>query len=152
MSGEYIICSKIFICVLVIVALLPVLCWALDHVARFLRRNFMHSSLYRYVNSKSVICFIVLVHMVDDPISAIMSTRWLVISYFLLFRKYLEDPCLWVETNNTILSLLCSNAEITLGFLMIISLFSCVHLPREELVFVKGFLYVSLHRMLLSFC
>lgn len=29
------------------VALLPVLCWSLDHVARFLRRNFGHSSLYR---------------------------------------------------------------------------------------------------------
>ncbi|PWZ32129.1 hypothetical protein Zm00014a_038003 [Zea mays] len=29
------------------IALLPVLCWALDHVARFLRRNFTHSSLYR---------------------------------------------------------------------------------------------------------
>uniref|UniRef100_A0A0A8XWJ5 Uncharacterized protein n=1 Tax=Arundo donax TaxID=35708 RepID=A0A0A8XWJ5_ARUDO len=70
------------------IALLPALCWALDHVARFLRHNFTRSSLY---------------------------------------RKYLEDPCLWVETNNTTLSLLCSNAEITLGFLMIISLFSCVH-------------------------
>ncbi|KAL6842822.1 hypothetical protein ACP4OV_027666 [Aristida adscensionis] len=67
------------------IALVPVICWALDHVARFLRRNFTRSSLY---------------------------------------RKYLEDPCLWVETNNTTLSLLCSNAEITLGFLMIISLFS----------------------------
>uniref|UniRef100_A0A0E0FPA8 Uncharacterized protein n=1 Tax=Oryza nivara TaxID=4536 RepID=A0A0E0FPA8_ORYNI len=29
------------------IALLPVLCWALDHVARFLRRNFARSSLYR---------------------------------------------------------------------------------------------------------
>ncbi|XP_062214441.1 uncharacterized protein LOC133915332 isoform X1 [Phragmites australis] len=58
------------------VSLLPVLCWALDHVARFLRHNFTRSSLY---------------------------------------RKYLEDPCLWVETNNTTLSLLCSNAEITQG-------------------------------------
>ncbi|KAF0898560.1 hypothetical protein E2562_008147 [Oryza meyeriana var. granulata] len=67
------------------IALLPVLCWALDHVARFLRRNFTRSSLY---------------------------------------RRYLEEACLWVETNNTTLSLLCSNAEITLGFLMIVSLFS----------------------------
>ncbi|XP_062214447.1 uncharacterized protein LOC133915332 isoform X2 [Phragmites australis] len=64
------------------VSLLPVLCWALDHVARFLRHNFTRSSLY---------------------------------------RKYLEDPCLWVETNNTTLSLLCSNAEITQGYLMITS-------------------------------
>ncbi|KAL5226637.1 hypothetical protein ABZP36_014902 [Zizania latifolia] len=67
------------------ISLLPVLCWALDHVARFLRRNFARSTLY---------------------------------------RRYLEEPCLWVETNNTTLSLLRSNAEITLGFLMIISLFS----------------------------
>uniref|UniRef100_A0ACD5VY78 Uncharacterized protein n=1 Tax=Avena sativa TaxID=4498 RepID=A0ACD5VY78_AVESA len=67
------------------IALLPVLCWALDHVARFLRRNFARSSFY---------------------------------------RRYLEEPCLWVETNNTTVSLLCSNAEIALGFLMIISLFS----------------------------
>ncbi|KAF7029741.1 hypothetical protein CFC21_041419 [Triticum aestivum] len=67
------------------IVLLPVLCWALDHVARFLRRNFAHSSFY---------------------------------------RRYMEEPCLWVETNNTTISLLCSNAEITLGFLMIVSLFS----------------------------
>ncbi|KAL6848761.1 hypothetical protein ACP4OV_021344 [Aristida adscensionis] len=67
------------------IAALPVLCWALDHVARFLRRNFAHSSFY---------------------------------------RRYLEEPCLWVETNNTTLSLLSSNAEIALGFLLIISLFS----------------------------
>ncbi|KAG2625388.1 uncharacterized protein LOC120700478 isoform X1 [Panicum virgatum] len=67
------------------IAALPVLCWALDHVARFLRRNFVRSSFY---------------------------------------RRYLEEPCLWVETNNTTLSLLSSNAEIALGFLLIISLFS----------------------------
>ncbi|XP_072148754.1 uncharacterized protein [Setaria viridis] len=67
------------------IAALPVLCWALDHVARFLRRNFNRSSFY---------------------------------------RRYLEEPCLWVETNNTTLSLLSSNAEIALGFLLIISLFS----------------------------
>jgi RNA polymerase primary sigma factor len=29
------------------VSALPVFCWALDHVARFLRRNFTHSSFYR---------------------------------------------------------------------------------------------------------
>ena len=67
------------------IAALPVFCWALDHVARFLRRNFARSSFY---------------------------------------RSYLEEPCLWVETNNTTLSLLSSNAEIALGFLLIISLFS----------------------------
>uniref|UniRef100_A0A0E0HJ68 Uncharacterized protein n=1 Tax=Oryza nivara TaxID=4536 RepID=A0A0E0HJ68_ORYNI len=67
------------------IAALPVFCWALDHVARFLRRNFARSSFY---------------------------------------RSYLEEPCLWVETNNTTLSLLSSNAEIALGFLLTISLFS----------------------------
>uniref|UniRef100_A0A804NHS4 Transmembrane protein 33 n=1 Tax=Zea mays TaxID=4577 RepID=A0A804NHS4_MAIZE len=85
------------------IALLPVLCWALDHVARFLRRNFTHSSLY---------------------------------------RKYLEDPCLWVETNNTTLSLLCSNAEITLGFLMIISLFS----SRRNII--QTFMYFHLLKLM----
>ncbi|KAI5020873.1 hypothetical protein ZWY2020_045761 [Hordeum vulgare] len=67
------------------IAALPVFCWALDHVARFLRRNFSRLSFY---------------------------------------RGYLEEPCLWVETNNTSLSLLSSNAELALGFLLIISLFS----------------------------
>uniref|UniRef100_A0A453A2W9 Uncharacterized protein n=1 Tax=Aegilops tauschii subsp. strangulata TaxID=200361 RepID=A0A453A2W9_AEGTS len=71
------------------IAALPVFCWALDHVARFLRRNFSRSSFY---------------------------------------RGYLEEPCLWVETNNTTLSLLSSNAELALGFLLIISLFSYVAL------------------------
>ncbi|WOL18412.1 hypothetical protein Cni_G27207 [Canna indica] len=66
-------------------ALIPVFCWALDHVAKFLRRNFSRSSLY---------------------------------------RKYLEEPCLWVEANGTTLNILSSNAEIGLGFLLIISLFS----------------------------
>eukprot|EP00262_Sarcandra_glabra_P021104 TRINITY_DN871_c0_g1_i1.p1 TRINITY_DN871_c0_g1~~TRINITY_DN871_c0_g1_i1.p1 ORF type:complete len:338 (+),score=20.83 TRINITY_DN871_c0_g1_i1:158-1171(+) len=66
-------------------ALIPVLCRALEHVAKFLRRNFSHSSLY---------------------------------------RRYLEEPCLWVESNTTTLSILSSNAEIGLGFLLILSLFS----------------------------
>lgn len=66
-------------------SLIPVLCRALEHVAKFLRRNFSTSSLY---------------------------------------RKYLEDPCLWVESNTTTLNILSSHAEIGLGFLLIISLFS----------------------------
>ena len=33
--------------IFVTVAALPVLCWALDHVARFLRHNFVRSSFYR---------------------------------------------------------------------------------------------------------
>lgn len=66
-------------------ALIPVLCRALEHVAKFLRRNFSRSSLY---------------------------------------RKYLEEPCLWVESNTTTLSILTSHAEIGMGFLLIISLLS----------------------------
>ncbi|XP_021887983.1 transmembrane protein 33 homolog [Carica papaya] len=66
-------------------ALIPILCRALEHVAKFLRRNFSRSTLY---------------------------------------RKYLEDACVWVESNTTTLNILASHAEIGLGFLLIISLFS----------------------------
>ncbi|KAI9127920.1 hypothetical protein K1719_000913 [Acacia pycnantha] len=41
-----------------------------------------------------------------------------------LYRKYLENTCVWVESNNTTLSMLTSHAEIALGFLLIIALFS----------------------------
>ncbi|KAI3452131.1 hypothetical protein Pfo_008796 [Paulownia fortunei] len=66
-------------------ALIPILCRALEHVAKFLRRNFSRSTLY---------------------------------------RKYLEEACVWVESNTTTLSILSSQAEIGSGFLLIISLFS----------------------------
>ncbi|KAJ1284495.1 hypothetical protein BS78_03G208900 [Paspalum vaginatum] len=65
--------------------LVPVICWALEHVARFLRRHFTSSSLY---------------------------------------RTYLEQPCTWVEANTTAVHFLRCNAEILLGFLLILSLFS----------------------------
>ncbi|TYI67849.1 hypothetical protein E1A91_D08G047700v1 [Gossypium mustelinum] len=64
-------------------ALIPILCRALEHVAKFLRRNFNRSTLY---------------------------------------RKFLENPCLWVESNTITLSILSSHAEIGVGFLLIISL------------------------------
>lgn len=66
-------------------ALIPILCRALEHIAKFLRRNFNRSTLY---------------------------------------RKYLEDPCVWVESNTSTLSILSSHAEIGLGFLLIVSLLS----------------------------
>ncbi|XP_024960841.1 transmembrane protein 33 homolog [Cynara cardunculus var. scolymus] len=66
-------------------ALLPILCRSLEHSAKFLKRNFSQSSLY---------------------------------------RKYLEELCVWVETNTTTLSVLSSQAEIGIGFLLIISLLS----------------------------
>ncbi|CAA0832737.1 Unknown protein [Striga hermonthica] len=66
-------------------ALIPILCRSLEHVAKFLRRNFSRSSLY---------------------------------------RKYLEEACVWVESNTTTLSIMSSHAEIGIGFLLIISLFS----------------------------
>ncbi|KAE9449421.1 hypothetical protein C3L33_18677, partial [Rhododendron williamsianum] len=68
-------------------ALIPVICWALEHVAKFLRRNFSRASAY---------------------------------------RKYLEEPCVWVESNTSTLSILSSQAEIGLGFLLVLSLFSLV--------------------------
>ncbi|MBA0822157.1 hypothetical protein Goarm_018971, partial [Gossypium armourianum] len=43
-----------------------------------------------------------------------------------LYRKYLEDPCVWVESNTTTINILSSHAEIGLGFLLIVSLFSSV--------------------------
>ncbi|KFK37705.1 hypothetical protein AALP_AA3G018100 [Arabis alpina] len=66
-------------------ALIPILCRALEQVAKFLRRNFSRSTIY---------------------------------------RKYLEDPCVWVESNTTTLNILSSQAEIAIGFLLIISLLS----------------------------
>ncbi|KAG2709974.1 hypothetical protein I3760_04G003500 [Carya illinoinensis] len=66
-------------------ALIPILCRSIEHVAKFLRRNFSRSSLY---------------------------------------RKYLEETCVWVESNTTTLCIVSSHAEIGLGFLLIISLLS----------------------------
>ncbi|XP_051115487.1 uncharacterized protein LOC127240712 [Andrographis paniculata] len=66
-------------------ALIPILCQVVEHMAKFLRRNFSRSTLY---------------------------------------RKYLEQACVWVESNTSTLSILSSQAEIGLGFLLIISLFS----------------------------
>ncbi|TYH25035.1 hypothetical protein ES288_A03G137800v1 [Gossypium darwinii] len=40
-----------------------------------------------------------------------------------LYRKYLEDPCVWVESNTTTLSILSSHADIGLGWLLLVSLF-----------------------------
>ncbi|XP_057769912.1 uncharacterized protein LOC130989821 [Salvia miltiorrhiza] len=66
-------------------SIIPILCRALEHVAKFLRRNFSRSTLY---------------------------------------RKYLEETCVWVESNITTLSIMSSQSEIGTGFLLIISLFS----------------------------
>ncbi|KAL3624139.1 hypothetical protein CASFOL_032955 [Castilleja foliolosa] len=41
-----------------------------------------------------------------------------------LYRKYLEEACVWVESNTTTLNILSSQTEIGIGFLLIISLFS----------------------------
>ncbi|KAK9091095.1 hypothetical protein Sjap_024272 [Stephania japonica] len=41
-----------------------------------------------------------------------------------LYRKYLEEPCLWVESNTATLNILTSHAQIALGFLLILSLLS----------------------------
>ncbi|KAL6551660.1 hypothetical protein OROGR_007814 [Orobanche gracilis] len=85
------------------IALIPILCRALEHVAKFLRHNFSRSNLY---------------------------------------RKYLEEACVWVESNTTTLGIMSSQAEIGNGFLLIISLFSSV-LLLISLLFV---LHNSVHR------
>ncbi|KAJ9540678.1 hypothetical protein OSB04_027184 [Centaurea solstitialis] len=41
-----------------------------------------------------------------------------------LYRKYLAELCVWVETNTTTLNILSTQAEIGIGFLLIISLLS----------------------------
>ncbi|GFQ06575.1 hypothetical protein PHJA_002801500 [Phtheirospermum japonicum] len=84
-------------------ALIPILCRALEHVAKFLRRNFSRSTLY---------------------------------------RKYLEDACVWVESNTTTLSILSSQAQIGLGFLLIISLFSW------QRNFIQAFMYWQLLKLM----
>ncbi|KAL1824390.1 hypothetical protein ACET3Z_011168 [Daucus carota] len=66
-------------------ALIPILCRAIEIVAKFLRRNFGRSSLY---------------------------------------RKYFEELCVWVESNAATVSMLSSQAEIGIGFLLIVSLVS----------------------------
>eukprot|EP01018_Ginkgo_biloba_P023902 Gb_12607 [translate_table: standard] len=53
-------------------------------------------------------------------------------------RKYLEDACLCIETNNTTLNILSSNSEIGLGFFVIILLFS-----RQRNI-VQAFMYWQL--------
>ncbi|XP_022143363.1 uncharacterized protein LOC111013250 isoform X3 [Momordica charantia] len=63
----------------------------------------------------------------------------------LFYRKCLERPCAWVESNTTTLSLLSSNVEIALGFLLIISLFSW------QRNFVLTFMYWQLLRLMYHF-
>lgn len=84
-------------------ALIPILCRSLEHVAKFLRRNFSSSTLY---------------------------------------RKYLEELCVWVESNTTTLSILSSHAEVGLGFLLIISLFSW------QRNFIQSFMYWQMLKLM----
>ncbi|RDX82559.1 hypothetical protein CR513_36629, partial [Mucuna pruriens] len=95
-------------------ALIPILCWTIEHIAKFLRRNFSRSTLYSNIQRKCV--------AKRDNIALIKhGTGPVLYSYI---SKYLEEPCIWVESNNTTLNILTSHAEIGLGFLLIISLFS----------------------------
>ena len=60
-----------------------------------------------------------------------------VIYWWYFYRKYLEDACIWVESNATTLSILSSQAEIGLGFLLIISLLSSVLLVSFHYTFTS---------------
>ncbi|KAK4393407.1 hypothetical protein Sango_1811500 [Sesamum angolense] len=57
-------------------------------------------------------------------------------------RKYLEETCVWVESNTTTLSILSSQAEIGIGFLLIISLFS----PQRNII--QAFMYWQLLKLM----
>uniref|UniRef100_A0A0E0C589 Uncharacterized protein n=1 Tax=Oryza meridionalis TaxID=40149 RepID=A0A0E0C589_9ORYZ len=54
---------------------------------------------------------------------------------FIPFMTYLEKPCTWVETNTTAVKFLSSNAEILLGFLLILSLFSRQRNPMQTFMY-----------------
>ncbi|KAL9271330.1 hypothetical protein AKJ16_DCAP07050 [Drosera capensis] len=67
-----------------------------------------------------------------------------------LYRKYLEEPCVWVESNTPTLSILSSNAEVGLGFLQIISLLSLL-LPcadRWQRNIIQTFMYWQLLKLM----
>jgi len=59
-----------------------------------------------------------------------------------LYKKYLEDTCLWIDTNTATLNILSSNSEIMLGFLVIILLFT-----RQRNI-VQGVMYWQLLKLM----
>ncbi|GLJ16822.1 hypothetical protein SUGI_0289840 [Cryptomeria japonica] len=59
-----------------------------------------------------------------------------------LYRKYLENLCLWIDTNSATLNILSSNVEIGLGFLVIILLFT-----RQRNI-VLAFMYWQLLKLM----
>ena len=61
-------------------------------------------------------------------------------------RKYLEEPCVWVESNTTKLSILSSHAEIALGFLLILSQFSSViQLSSRSFPIIPNNFFYNIH-------
>ncbi|KAH9621713.1 hypothetical protein KSS87_017109 [Heliosperma pusillum] len=61
---------------------------------------------------------------------------------FIYFIKYLEEICVWVESNGTTLSILSSHVEVGLGFLLIISLVSW------QRNFIQVFMYWQLLKLM----
>eukprot|EP00252_Welwitschia_mirabilis_P011467 TRINITY_DN25721_c0_g1_i1.p1 TRINITY_DN25721_c0_g1~~TRINITY_DN25721_c0_g1_i1.p1 ORF type:complete len:341 (+),score=30.07 TRINITY_DN25721_c0_g1_i1:251-1273(+) len=59
-----------------------------------------------------------------------------------IYRKYLEDACLWIDANTTSLNILSSNCEIMLGFLLIALL-----LTRQRNL-VQVFMYWQLLKLM----
>ncbi|KAG6607043.1 hypothetical protein SDJN03_00385, partial [Cucurbita argyrosperma subsp. sororia] len=87
-------------------ALIPIICVAVEQISKYVRHNFPRSAFY---------------------------------------RKCLERPCAWVESNTITLCLLSSNVEIALGFLLIISLFTW------QRNFVQTFMYWQLLKLMYHF-
>ncbi|KAL0377835.1 UNVERIFIED_CONTAM: hypothetical protein Sradi_3089000 [Sesamum radiatum] len=115
-------------------ALIPIMCRALERVAKFLRRNFSRSTLYSCITlkrtSKEILGW-------EPPWVWKVSHHGVESD-----RKYLEETCVWVESNTTTLSILSSQAEIGIGFLLIISLFS----PQRNII--QAFMYWQLLKLM----
>lgn len=77
-------------------------------------------ALFFYLNHKASFC--------NKSSTGVLYSlfRVMVAFSFVVSRKYLEEPCVWVESNTTTLSILSSHAEIGLGFLLLLSLVSWV--------------------------
>ncbi|AQK88988.1 hypothetical protein ZEAMMB73_Zm00001d039182 [Zea mays] len=82
------------------IAALPVFCWALDHVARFLRRNFARSSFYRWRRSivQTFMYWQVLKLMYHAPVtSSYHQSTWakigrIVNPYIHRYAPFLQTP------------------------------------------------------------
>lgn len=98
----------------------------------------LRSWFYTILGTKDCICFIYCLIFVTSQLSLkfalipILCRAIEIVASFLrrnfgrssMYRKYFEELCVWVESNATTIRILSSQAEIGIGFLLIISLVS----------------------------